>query len=349
MVRFTTALMILAGMVIPNAATAQSEQVFYYHTDAVGSIRLITDANGQEVVRNDPAPFGEDPAPVQNVRRFAGAERDAETKFDYFGARHYTSGNGRFTTPDPYNASAVLALPQSWNAYAYALNNPLRYIDPNGESPTLVSGAVGFGFGFLFGAGTAAVSAYRSGADLSDLDTWQSIAAQGLGGGVFGGGIGLTGGMSLLQTGAIATVASVAGGAATRVADGSDSTAPGDAFEIAGDALSGAAGGAAGHYVQSLLRARIGTPEFLKVLGRQADRARRVASNGVPRSAGRQAARDAQARDAARVYQYYDALWLKLNVLWPAAGVRSGTKRGVKGIVTTSEEYRLPFAATNPN
>ena len=39
---------------------------------------------------------------------------------------------GRFTTPDPLMASAHASNPQSWNRYSYALNNPLRYVDPDG-------------------------------------------------------------------------------------------------------------------------------------------------------------------------------------------------------------------------
>lgn len=53
-----------------------------------------------------------------------------------FSARYYGSALGRFTSPDPENASAFLYPddPQSWNAYAYGRNNPLAYTDPTGES-----------------------------------------------------------------------------------------------------------------------------------------------------------------------------------------------------------------------
>ena len=60
-------------------------------------------------------------------------ERDAETGLDYFGARYFSGAQGRFTSVDPSMESVVLRNPQSWNRYAYTLNNPLRYVDPNGE------------------------------------------------------------------------------------------------------------------------------------------------------------------------------------------------------------------------
>jgi RHS repeat-associated protein len=64
--------------------------------------------------------------------KFTGKERDAETGNDYFGARFYTSRFGRFLTPDPLLNSGRPTNPQTWNRYAYALNNPLSVVDPTG-------------------------------------------------------------------------------------------------------------------------------------------------------------------------------------------------------------------------
>jgi RHS repeat-associated protein len=58
---------------------------------------------------------------------------DGATQLDYFGARYLSSAMGRFASVDPSMESVVLRNPQSWNRYAYTINNPLRYIDPNGE------------------------------------------------------------------------------------------------------------------------------------------------------------------------------------------------------------------------
>ena len=64
--------------------------------------------------------------------RDAGKEADQETGLGYFGARYYSGAQGRFTTPDPLLNSGRPWLPQSWNRYVYSLNNPLRFVDPNG-------------------------------------------------------------------------------------------------------------------------------------------------------------------------------------------------------------------------
>ncbi|MFP5235007.1 MAG: RHS repeat-associated core domain-containing protein [Acidobacteriota bacterium] len=73
---------------------------------------------------------------------FTGKERDTETGEangnDYFGARYFASGLGRFMTPDwsakyepvPY---AKLDNPQTLNLYAYVQNNPLTMRDPDGH------------------------------------------------------------------------------------------------------------------------------------------------------------------------------------------------------------------------
>jgi RHS repeat-associated protein len=117
----------------------------YLTADALGSTRMITDGNGTVQNCKDYYPYGgEVPATsatgrsgscwtdVPETLRFTGKERDAETGLDYFGARYFSGAMGRFTSPDPGSAGAVPSNPQSWNAYSYALNNPLRLIDPTG-------------------------------------------------------------------------------------------------------------------------------------------------------------------------------------------------------------------------
>jgi len=131
-------LLLLGACVVQSSiVSAQSQDtVTYYHTDAIGSVRMITDANMQVVARYEFLPFGEpwSPAPLPDVRQFAGKERDAETGFDYFGARYYMSGSGRFTTADQVLDTKKASLsPQLWNKYAYVSNNPLRKVDPDGR------------------------------------------------------------------------------------------------------------------------------------------------------------------------------------------------------------------------
>jgi RHS repeat-associated protein len=119
---------------------AQTEEVVYYHTDAIGSVRMTTGPTGAVLERYDFLPFGEvwdTPAPEE--RQFAAKENDAETGLDYFGARYLRAQSGRFTSVDPYLDHALaLADPQRWNRYSYALNNPLKFIDPDGRNPMLL-------------------------------------------------------------------------------------------------------------------------------------------------------------------------------------------------------------------
>jgi RHS repeat-associated protein len=74
---------------------------------------------------------------ADNLRqKFTQKARDVETGLDHFGARYYGSLLARFTSADPLLASGRTSMPQTWNRYAYALNNPLRLIDPDGLMDT---------------------------------------------------------------------------------------------------------------------------------------------------------------------------------------------------------------------
>ena len=63
-----------------------------------------------------------------------GKERDTETGLDYFGARYFSGAQGRFTSPDRIMVNDERLIdPQRFNLYGYARNNPLKFIDPNGD------------------------------------------------------------------------------------------------------------------------------------------------------------------------------------------------------------------------
>lgn len=76
------------------------------------------------------------PATLHAAPASTYASIDAQTHFarSYFGARYYASQTGRFTTVDPGHVNGDIFDPQSWNAYAYARNNPLKYTDPTGTT-----------------------------------------------------------------------------------------------------------------------------------------------------------------------------------------------------------------------
>jgi RHS repeat-associated protein len=116
----------------------------YLSYDHLGSLRMVTDQNANVVARHDYIPFGEEiPGGIAGrsgqfgasdsvSQRFTGKERDTETSLDYFGARYYAAGMGRFMGADPGGIGAEASDPQSWNAYGYAGNDPLNQTDPDG-------------------------------------------------------------------------------------------------------------------------------------------------------------------------------------------------------------------------
>jgi RHS repeat-associated protein len=71
------------------------------------------------------------------ISQFTGKERD-ESGLEYFGARYYSPSQGRFSSPDAGAKGIVPSHPQTWNKYAYVVNNPLAYKDINGEWPWYV-------------------------------------------------------------------------------------------------------------------------------------------------------------------------------------------------------------------
>jgi RHS repeat-associated protein len=121
---------------LPGSATAvytSSGLNHYRHSDWLGSARLISTPAQTVSSTTAYAPFGEPYAQSGTVdSSFTGQNQDTASGIYDFAAREY-SMQGRWASPDPSGIAAVNpSYPQSWNRYAYVLNNPLKFVDPNG-------------------------------------------------------------------------------------------------------------------------------------------------------------------------------------------------------------------------
>jgi RHS repeat-associated protein len=116
----------------------QSNQLYYYTTDQVNSVRVVTNQTGVRVFAAAYDPYGGIQKIWENSYspglKFSGKERDSESNLDYFGARYYANYYYRWLSPDPVvNKEEALKNPQLWNLYSFCRNNPATYWDPTGD------------------------------------------------------------------------------------------------------------------------------------------------------------------------------------------------------------------------
>ncbi len=106
----------------------------YFHNDVAGTPLLATDAAGEVLWKEHYRPYGTkltaSLASAGNKVGYAGKPYDNNTGLSYLGARYSDPLLGRFAGIDPKEVNPEDL--HSFNRYAYANNNPYRYIDPNG-------------------------------------------------------------------------------------------------------------------------------------------------------------------------------------------------------------------------
>jgi RHS repeat-associated protein len=108
----------------------ERKNIYTYHPDHLGSANYITDPRGKQFEHLEYTPYGEtwiDDGTNLNIidYRFTSKELDKHTGLYYFGARYLDPQSSRWLSPDPAE--------QGINWYTYCSNNPLRYVDPDGQ------------------------------------------------------------------------------------------------------------------------------------------------------------------------------------------------------------------------
>ena len=126
--------------------TEQSNQVttYYLHQDALGSIDTLTDPHGAVIERRSYDAWGKQrrlnwrhvglPLPLAlsdtTTRGYTDHEMLDEVGLIHMNGRVYDPSLARFISADPHIQSPGHS--QSYNRYAYVINNPNKYNDPSG-------------------------------------------------------------------------------------------------------------------------------------------------------------------------------------------------------------------------
>ena len=122
-----------AGYGYSNAEGLSENDVYFYHSDHLGSTSYITDKDGNVSQFIAYKPFGELLTDEHSVSydspwKFNGKEWDSETGLYYYGARYYEPRVGLW-----YGVDALTEKYPSVGGYVYCAANPVRFVDTDGN------------------------------------------------------------------------------------------------------------------------------------------------------------------------------------------------------------------------
>ncbi len=132
----------VGGDVVITQRSNGSGSTHYLHKDHQGSIVAVTDQNGKVVSQALYDPFGKQHrlyvdsviasfAQIEPTDRgYTGHKQLNGLDVIHMGGRIYDATLGRFLQADPFVQAPKNS--QSYNRYAYVLNNPMSYTDPSG-------------------------------------------------------------------------------------------------------------------------------------------------------------------------------------------------------------------------
>lgn len=132
-----------AGGLTATYDTGTKATLSFNYSDWLGTKRVQSNFSGTTQNSWTTDPFGAYQHPTGSAAdateyHFTGKEHDSESGNDYFGARSYESGSGRFISPDGTEQPTVVAFaiygnPQTLNRYSYVYNAPSTAFDPDGH------------------------------------------------------------------------------------------------------------------------------------------------------------------------------------------------------------------------
>ena len=145
--KYTISLLTGLFLLLATAHADTRDEVIFFFNDALGSAVAAVNENGELCWSEQYTAYGdktlnEDLVSVTGCgivgeeRGFTGHTEDYNSDLVYMQQRYYDPTIGRFLSVDPRDTNPDD--PNTYNRYAYANNNPYKYVDPDGEFAFLI-------------------------------------------------------------------------------------------------------------------------------------------------------------------------------------------------------------------
>ena len=142
--------------------TTNTEEIFFYHSDHLGSTSYITDAKANITQFDAYLPYGEllvdeHSSSEEMPYKFNGKEFDQETGLYYYGARYMDPKISMWLGVDPLAEKYP-----NVTGYCYTMDNPIKFIEIDGKDWILSTGNRVYWYGGKYGNRKNLIAVYKA-------------------------------------------------------------------------------------------------------------------------------------------------------------------------------------------
>jgi RHS repeat-associated protein len=153
-------------------------QIYYFHSDHLGSSAVLTDPTGIKAQQTDYLPYGGQRGASSisaSNYGFTNQEKDPETGLYNYNARLYDPATAVFVTADSIVPNPMSVM--GFQRYGYCNGNPLIYTDPSGDYGVAETVYIAMAIAAVLGAGNAAAHGGDTDAIIGGAMTGAAMAA----------------------------------------------------------------------------------------------------------------------------------------------------------------------------
>jgi RHS repeat-associated protein len=159
-----------------RVAERKGTTLYWLLSDHLGSTSITATSSGSKTAELRYKAWGETRytyGTTQTTIRYTGQREESSLGLYWYASRWYSPGLGRFVSPDsiiPQPGS-----PLAWDRYSYTNNSPIRYTDPSGNTPLIVTALLGAVISFSASYVVQTISNINDGMQFTEAAKWSNM------------------------------------------------------------------------------------------------------------------------------------------------------------------------------